>query len=160
MTVKAGKKVKSDMSTGDGKLYSPGRAFLSGLVAGSVLVLVVILTIFILGRGESILGLYILWFMTPLGATVAAGTAAFRQGATRGRIISLAFIVLFVGIFVSGLLDYVVLWTVALPQTSPDQVAGFADVLWRRHLIVPFITILVGALLGMMFGKGVTRSHY
>jgi len=147
------------MSTGDGKLYSPSRALLSGLVAGGVPVIVVILMVFFLGRQKSIFGLYILWFISPLGAAVAAGTTAFRLEATRGRLISLTLFGLLIGILVSWFLDYLVLWTTAWSHTSPEHVADSADVLWRRHLVAPLITIVVGALLGMMFGRGAPRSY-
>ncbi len=143
------------MSTGTERIYSPGRVFLGGLVAGIVLVLIGTLAGFFLGGWESILGSQLLWLIPPLGAAVAAAGAAFKKGGTRGRVIAVAFFALFITVFVSGPLDYVMLWTMITPGSDPGQTAGPTAWLWRRHLLISSIAITVGALIGMMFGKGI-----
>jgi hypothetical protein len=140
------------------KSYSPGRVFLSGLLAGITIVTLGVLMAFLLGAWKPALGPTILWFVSPLGCAIAAGTAAFRKGGTRDRVISLTLFALFIGILLSILLDYVVLWSIALesialPAIYPNRVISLADMPWRRHLATYFTTITVGAFLGMNYGK-------
>lgn len=150
--------MKSEMLTDVSSNYSPSRVFLSGLVAGVVLVLIGTLLAYFLGAWESILGSQLLWLITPLGAAMAAGKSASQKRGTRGRVISVALFALVIGVSVSGFSDYLVLWSMALPQTGLGQAASSTGLLWGRHLIVSSITITLGALLGMLFGKGVGAS--
>ena len=65
---------------------------------------------------------------------------------------------LVIGFSVSGYSDYLMLWMRVLPTTDPSQAASSEGLLWGRHLIVSSFTITLGALLVMLFGKGVKAS--
>jgi hypothetical protein len=156
MTLKG---LNDGMSTGTERIQSPGRVFLAGLVAGIVLLLIGTLAGFFLGGWESIIGSQLLWLISPLAAAAAAGGAAFEKGGTRGRVIGMAFLALFITVFVSGPLDYVMLWTMIASGSDPELTAEPTAWLWRRHLLISFTAITVGALIGMMFGKGIAQRR-
>ncbi len=147
--------VKDDVSIGTGSDYSPGRVFLSGFVAGIVLLLIGTLTVFFLGGWESIPGIQLLWFISPLGAAVAGGVAASKKGGTRNRVLFLAVLLFLFGLFISFLMDYFMMWMMILTYLLPNPTTDPVDLIWCRHLISSSFAIMVGALIGMMFGKGV-----
>jgi len=141
------------MSNDAERRQSPGRVFLSGVVAGILLVLVGSLAGFSLGGWESIFGAQLLWVMSPLGAAVAAAAAALKKGGTRGRAVGLGIFALFIGVSVGGVMDYALMWMMLTPESYPGMTGGPTDWLWRRHFAVSSFTITAGALLGMMFGR-------
>jgi hypothetical protein len=150
--------MKSNLSNDVSGNYSPSRVFLSGLVAGVVFVLIGTFLACFLGAWESMLSSQLLWVMSPLGAAVAGGKSASQKGGARGRVIAVALFALVIAVSVGGFSDYLVLWVRVLPQIDPGQATSSASLLWGRHLIVSSITITLGALLGMLFGKGVGAS--
>jgi hypothetical protein len=133
--------------------YSPPRVFLSGLVAGAVVLIMGTLLAYFLGGWEAVLGSQVLWIISPLGAAMAAGRSASKKGGAVGRVISVSLFALVIGFSFSGCSDYLVLWMRVLPSTGPSQATSSVGLLWGRHLIVSSFTITVGALLGMLFGK-------
>ncbi len=147
--------VKDDVSIGTGSDYSPGRVFLSGFVAGIVLLLIGTLTAFFLGGGESIPGIQLLWFISPMGAAVAGGVAASKKGGTSKRVLFLAVLLFLFGLFISFLMDYFMMWMMTLAYLLAIPTTDPVDLIWYRHFISSFFAIMVGALIGMMFGKGV-----
>jgi len=138
--------------------YSPPRVFLSGLVAGAVVLIMGTVLAYFLGGWEAVLGAQVLWIISPLGAAVAAGKSASKKGGAVGRVISVSLFALVIGFSVSGCSDYLGLWMRVLPSTDPSQAASSDGLLWGRHLIVSSFTIALGGLLGMLFGKGVEAS--
>ena len=147
--------VKDDVSIGMGSDYLSGRAFLIGFVAGVVLLLIGSLTAFFLGGWESIPGIQILWFISPLGAAVAGGVAASKKGGTRNRIFFLSVLLFFFGLSISCLLDYFMMWMMILTYLLPNPTTDPVHLIWCRHFISSSFAIMVGALIGMMFGSGV-----
>ena len=132
---------------------SPGRVFSIGLAVGIIILILGSFGAAFLGGRGSAWGPALQWAIPLLGSAAAAGTVASMKGGSRGRVISVAVLAL-CGVFsLSGLLDFVLIFAKASSLINVNSATGFPRQLWSRHLIVSLVSIIGGALLGLMFGK-------
>jgi hypothetical protein len=83
------------------------------------------------------------------------------MGSSGGRLIALALFAFFGAFFLSGVMDYRLMWSAMSAWSEPgksywtgEEVQRVSDLLlWRRHLLVSACAIMGGTLLGMMFGR-------
>ncbi|MEE8510785.1 MAG: hypothetical protein ACE10F_11520 [Candidatus Methylomirabilales bacterium] len=153
--------MRDDGSWGHGATPSPGTAFMYGFGAG--------LGVLLLGTWEaralevegSLWGAQLLWVLPLLGAAVAGGVAAATMGSSGGHVVGLALFAFFGAFFLSGLLDYRLMWSAMSAWSEPGksywtegEVRRVSELLlWRRHVLVSACALTGGTLLGMMFGR-------
>lgn len=153
--------MRDDSSWDYGATSSPGRALLYGLGAGLGVLLLGTWEARALEAEESLLGAQLLWVLPLLGAAVAAGVVAATMGSSGGRVIAVALFAFFGAFFLSGVMDYRLMWSWMSAWSEPgksywteQEVQRVNELLlWRRHLLVSACAITGGALLGMMFGR-------
>jgi hypothetical protein len=143
---------------GGGRASAPSVALLTGLAAGAVVILVGGAPALLLDKAEepSPLRDLALWLSPSLGAAISAGLAGLKMGSSTGRIAALALLALLSAVAITGALDYVLLLgLVAAPTEEPS----WTGMLWRRQVLVSCSALIVGALMGVMFGSpGKPRS--
>ncbi len=103
------------------------------------------------------------WLVSPvMGAAVAAGVTAFRLDPAIGRPLALALLAFFCAAFLETLLAYGALLQPFAISGAPAAQAEDMDVLGQALnmlvLIACFLTIPMGAALGLMFGKAPNRQ--
>ena len=146
----------------DGRaIASPGRALLYGVGVGVVVLFLGTWEARALDAEGSLWGVRLLWILPLLCATVAAWVAAAKMGSSGGRLIALALFAFFGAFFVSGIMDYNLMWSAISAESKPgksywteEEVQQVSDLLlWRRHLLVSACAIMGGTFLGMLFGR-------
>ncbi|MFQ5960068.1 MAG: hypothetical protein ACE5MG_01640 [Candidatus Methylomirabilales bacterium] len=153
--------MREDSSRDYGATSSPGRALLYGLGAGLGVLFLGVWEARALDAEGSLWGAQLLWTLPLLCAAVAAGVAAATMGSSGGRLIALALFAFFGAFFVSGVMDYDLMWSAMSAWSEPgksywtgEEVQRVSDLLlWRRHLLVSACAITGGTLLGMLFGR-------
>lgn len=137
-------------------IYSPGRALLIGIAAGFGIILLGTLIALAAG-GQSHWSVPLHWFLPLLCAAVAAAMAAHKLGSSPGRVAALAILALLGAFFIRGLLDYVALYDfvsgAVFAEADGGQAANRLGVFWRWQIVVSFLAVILGSLLGVMFGK-------
>jgi hypothetical protein len=133
---------------------SPSRAFTRGLLAGLVVVLVGDLTAWLHDRGGGSWTSVLMWILPPIAAAVAAACAARAFGGSHSRVLALGVVGLLTGFLISGVLQYVFMFSMVVPTDNLDPAARWEGAITRLHLGLSALCILSGALFGMMFGRG------
>lgn len=97
------------------------------------------------------------WFLPLICAALAAGVAAHKLGSSVGRVTALAGLALLCAFFIRGVLDYVALYDfvsgAASAGADPGAVRGRLGAFWRWQIMVSFLSIALGGLLGVMFAR-------
>ena len=140
-------------------IASPGRTFARGLVAGLVVVLVGDLAAWLHDRGDGDWASILMWILPPIAAAVAAGCAAHALGASSARVLALGVVGLLAGFLISGVLEYVFLFSMVVPTDNLDPAGRWEGAALRLHVGLSGLCILAGTLLGMMFGRGSQSSR-
>jgi hypothetical protein len=136
------------------ELASPGRTFARGLLAGLVVVLVGDLATWLHDRGGGDWASVLMWILPAIAAAVAAACVAHAFGASLRRVLALGVVGLLAGFLISGVLQYVFLFSMVVPTDNLDPTGRWEGAASRLHLGLSALCILSGALLGMMFGRG------
>ena len=134
------------------KVPSASWAFLSGIIAGILTVLLGALLAHIAGQHELIA---FAWLLPLLAAPVATGVVAYRLESSLGRIVSLAVLALFWAVFLMGVGEYIALYDATIGSVL--SIHGWTDmhrIFWHWQLVLSVLATTMGALLGLMFGKG------
>lgn len=132
------------------EFYPPTRAFLWGVASGATLALLGALLALALGAEEASAGTKVLILAPLLSGAVAAGVPSHKLGSLDSRVLTISVAALVCSFLLSWLLEYILFFALI---TSEDMTERAGRFLWIRYFALSVITVPVGALIGMNFGK-------
>ncbi|MGD8352073.1 MAG: hypothetical protein PVG55_03670 [Nitrospirota bacterium] len=132
------------------EVYPPTRAFLWGVASGASLALLGAALALSLGVEDYSSGAKVLMFAPYLSGAVAAGVPSHKLGALDSRVFTVSAAALACSFLLGWVLEYVLFFALI---TSEDITEHSGRFLWIRYFALSALTVPVGAVIGMNFGR-------